>query len=187
VIKFVSDTRDYGLKIKPVIDKADNAWNITVFSDSDYARDVETQVSVTGFCIFLLGVPISWQSKSQRSVTLSSSKAEFVALSKAAKEIKFVVQVMQSIGISVKLPIIVRVDNVGAIFMAENLTTSQRTKHVDIRYHFVREFVEDRFIQIIFVRTKKNRADIFTKNVNRPTHDKHSGEFIGTKESLGIH
>jgi len=94
---------------------------------------------------------------------------------------------MQSIGISVKLPIIVRVDNVGAIFMAENLTTSQRTKHVDIRYHFVREFVEDGFIRIIFVRTKKNRADIFTKNVSGPTHDEHSGEFVATKESLGIH
>jgi len=175
------------LKIKPVIDKADEAWSVTVFTDSDYAGDVETHVSVTGFCIFLLGVPISWRSKSQRSVTLSSSEAEFVVLSEAAKEVKFIVQIMQSIGIEVKLPVIVRVDNVGAILMAENLTTSQCTKHVDIRYHFVREFVEDRFIRIIFVRTTENTADIFTKNVSGPLHEKHSGEFIGTKESLGIH
>jgi len=187
VIKFVLDTKEYGLKIKPVIDKADEAWSVTVFTDSDYAGDVETRVSVTGFCIFLLGVPISWRSKSQRSVTLSSSKAEFGALSEAAKKVKFIVQIMQSIGIEVKLPVIVRVDNVGAIFMAENLTTSQRTKHVDIRYHFVREFVEDGFIRIIFVRTTENTADIFTKNVSGPLHEKHSGEFIGTKESLGIH
>ncbi len=118
-----------------------------IFSDSDYARDVETCMSMMGFCcIFLLGVPISWQSKSQRSVTLSWSEAEFGALSKAAKEIKFVVQVMQSIGISVKLPIIVRVDNVRAIVMLENLMTSQRMQHIDIRYHFVHEFMEDGFI-----------------------------------------
>jgi len=70
--------------------------------------------------------------------------------------------------------------------MAENLTTSQRTKHVDIRYHFVREFVEDGFIRIIFVRTTENTADIFTKNVSGLLHEKHSGEFIGTKESIGI-
>jgi len=62
---------------------------------------------VTGFCIFLLGVPIVWKSTSQKSVTLSSSEAEFVALSEAVKEIKFVVQVLELIGVKVKLPIIV--------------------------------------------------------------------------------
>jgi len=151
VIKFVLDTKEYGLKIKPVIDKADEAWSVTVFTNSDYASDVKTCVSVMGFCIFLLGVPISWQSKSQRSVTLLSSKAKFVALSEAAKEVKFIVQIMQLIGIKVKLLVITQVDNVGAIFMAENLTTNQHMKHVDIHYHFVCEFIEDGFIRIIFV------------------------------------
>ena len=139
------------MKIKPMIEDVDDSWSVTVFSDSDYAGDAKMRVSVTGFCIFLLGVPISWQSKGQRSVTLSSSEAEYVALSEAAKEVKFVAQVMMSMGIPVKSPIIVRVDNVGAIFMSENVTTSPRTKHVDIRYHFVREYVEDGFIEIIFV------------------------------------
>ena len=151
VIKFVLDTADYGLKIEPISKPTGEAWTMTVFSDSDYAGDAETRISVTGFCVFLMGVPISWKSRAQRSVTLSSSEAEFVALSEAAKEIKFIVQVMLSIGIEVELPVIVRVDNVGAIFMAENVSTSPRTKHVDVRYHFVREFVEDGFIKIIFV------------------------------------
>jgi len=84
--------------------------------------------------------------KPEKHHTLLSSEVEFVALSKAAKEIKFMVQVMQSLEILVKLVIIVRVDNIGAIFMLENLTTSQRTKHIDIRYHFVHEFMEDGFI-----------------------------------------
>jgi len=79
------------------------------------------------------------------------------------EEIKFVVQVMQSIGILVKLPIIVRVDKVGAIFMAENLTTSQRTKHVDIRYHFVQEFMEDGFIQINFCPDQEESCRHFYK------------------------
>jgi len=176
VIKFVLDTADYGLKIEPISKPTGEAWTMTVFSDSDYAGDAETRISVTGFCVFLMGVPISWKSRAQRSVTLSSSEAEFVALSEAAKEIKFIVQVMLSIGIEVELPVIVRVDNVGAIFMAENVSTSPRTKHVDVRYHFVREFVEDGFIKIIFVRTKDNTADVFTKNVVGELFDKHTSE-----------
>ncbi len=105
-----------------------------------------------------------------------------MALGEAAKEIKFVVQVLLSMGIPVKLPIIVRVDNVGAIFMAENVTTSTRTRHVDVRYHFVREFVEDGFIKIIFVRTTENNADIFTKNVTGELYDTHTRSFLGKQK-----
>jgi len=58
-------------------------------------------------------------------------------------------------------------------------------KHVDIDYHFVRD-IEDGFVKIIFVRTKENQADIFTKNISGPTYEHHSGELVGTKESVGI-
>ncbi len=107
VIKFVLDTADYGLKIEPTSKPIGEAWTMTVFLDSDYAGDAETRISVTGFCVFLMGVPISWKSRAQCSITLSSSEAEFVALSEAAKEIKFIVKVMLSIGIEVELPVIV--------------------------------------------------------------------------------
>jgi hypothetical protein len=91
-----------------------------------------------------------WLSKAQKSVTLSSAESEFCSLSDAAKEIKFASQILWSMGIKVKLPIIVQVDNIGAIFMTENVLTSSRTKHVDVKYHFVHEYVEDGFIKIIF-------------------------------------
>ena len=68
--------------------------------------------------------------------------------------------------IEVKLPITVRLYNVGAIFMSEIITTSNRTKYVDTRYRFVNELVEDGFIEIVFVNTKDNVADIFTKNTS---------------------
>jgi hypothetical protein len=182
IIKFVLDTKEWGLKIEPKPEGQD--WYIVVFCDSDYAGDKEKRISVTGFIVYLLGVPISWKSKAQRSVTLSSSEAEFVALSKAAKEIKFVVQVMLSMGIPVRIPIIVQVNNVGAIFMAQNVTTSTWTKHVDVRYHFVREFVEEGFIKIIFVGTKDNNADIYTKNTSGEIHDEHTKKLMGTKEHI---
>ena len=131
-----------------------------------------------------MGVPIIWKSKSQRSVTLSSSEAEYVALSEAAKDIKFVYQLLRSIGIEVTLPITVRVDNVGAIFMSENTSTSGRTKHVDIRYRYVNEMVLDGFLKIVFVKTKENVADIFTKNVTSDVYRTLVKNFISERSSL---
>ena len=118
-----------------------------------------------------------------RSVVLSSSEAEYVSLSEAAKEIKFIYQILMSMGMKVKTPIIVRVDNVGAIFMAENVTTSQRTRHVDIRYNYVREFVEDKFLKIIFVKTSENLSDGFTKNVSGDIYEKHMPEIVTDKKT----
>jgi hypothetical protein len=94
-----------------------------------------------------------WQSKAQRSVSLSSAEAEFCCLSDAAKEIKFEFQILMSMGILVKLPIILRMANVGAICMTKNVSTNSPTKDVDIRYHFVREFVEESFVEIVFVQS----------------------------------
>jgi transposase InsO family protein len=181
VIKFVLDTKTMGLKMNPKMTTDISEWDIVVYTDSDWAGDKETRISVTGFIVFILGVPILWKSKGQRSVSLSSSEAEYFALSEASKDIKFVSQIMLTMGIPVRLPIVVRVDNVGAIFMSENVSASSRTKHIDIRYHFVREFVEDKFIKIIFVRTDENTSDGFTKNVTGDIYERHCKEFIAER------
>jgi len=120
----------------------------------------------------------------QRSITLLSSGAEFVALLEAKKGIRFIVQGLLSIGIEVALLVIVCVDNIGAIFMAENVSTSSRTKHIDVCYHFVWEFINDGFIKIIFVRTGDNKADIFTKNVVGELYDKHTNDMVWKAEEM---
>jgi hypothetical protein len=109
-------------------------------------------VSVTGFIIYLLNIPICWRSKSQKGVTLSSTEAEYVAISEATKELIFIYYLLGDLHINVNLPIVVKTDNIGAIFMSENVSTRFRTRHVDARYNFVREFNEDGFIKIEFVR-----------------------------------
>jgi len=176
VIKYVLDTKNYGLRIEPR--QYEDRWELIMFSDSDYGGDKDTRISVGGFVLYFLGVPISWKSKGQKSVTLSSAEAEYVAMSEAVKEIRFAYQILVSMGFDVTLPIIVRVDNVGAIYMTENKTTSTRTKHVDIRYHFVREFIEDGFIKVVFVRSEDNNADIFTKNVSSDKFETHQSKMI---------
>jgi len=148
VVKFALDTRNLGIKVAPIL-LINDEWIVVAFSDSDFGGDKEIRISVAGFIVYFMGVPISWKSKGQKTVALSSSEAEYVALPEAAKEIKFVYQVLISMDFKVKLPIIVHVDNLGTILMSENVSVSQRTKHVDIRYRFVQEFVLDGFIKII--------------------------------------
>jgi hypothetical protein len=163
VMKFVIDTKNFCLQIKPEF-KGKN-WSLRVFCDIDLANYSETRISVTGFILYLMNVPVCWQSKSQKGVTLSSSEAEYVAMSEAVKEVKFIYYLLCDIGIEVKLPIIVKTDNVGAMFMAQNRSSSVRTRHVDTRYRFVRKNLEDGIIKIEFIKPDENQSDIFTKNV----------------------
>jgi hypothetical protein len=185
VMRFIAGTKDYGLKMSPIKpDKDKFRWNMVVYSDSGRAGDKGDWRSVSGYVIFILGVPIMWKSKSQKSVTLSSSEAEYFALSEAAKDVKFIFMVLQSLGIKVETPIIVKVDNIGAIFMAENVSATSRTKHIDTHYHFVREFVVDGFVKIVFVKTTENKSDMFTKNVSGDAYDEHIDNYIIDRKDI---
>jgi intein-encoded DNA endonuclease-like protein len=84
----------------------------------------------------------------------------------------------------VKIPIEVHIDNVGVIWLANNRTTSERTKHVQIRENFVREFLEDGKISIIFVRSKDNDSDIFTKNTTKDIFCTHQQKMIIDKKEI---
>jgi hypothetical protein len=110
-------------------------------------------------------------------VTLSSTEAEYVAISEAIKELKFIYYLLSDLHIKVNLPIVVKTDNIGAIFMSET-STGFRTWHLDTRYHFVREFIEDGFIKIEFVRSVENDSDLFTKNVKQKLYAKHTKKFL---------
>jgi hypothetical protein len=100
-----------------------------------WAGDKENRQGVSGYVVFLLGVPILWKSKSQKSITLSSSEAEYFAMSEAAKDVRFIAMVLELLGIKVQIPVTVMVDNIGAIFMAENVSDTSQTKHIDMLYH----------------------------------------------------
>jgi hypothetical protein len=184
VVKFVLDTKDYCLKLNPVFENEE--WDLVSYSDSDWAGNPETRISVTGFIIFLLGAPICWRSKGQKGVTLSSSEAEYVAISEAVKEILFIYFLLKGIGVDVKLPIVVRCDDVEAIFMAENSSSGTRTRHIDTRYHFVREHVEGGLIKIVFVKSGTNDADMFTKNVGKEAYEKHVNKFLGKMQDSNL-
>jgi hypothetical protein len=94
--------RDLGLRIEPKLPKsADEPWDLVCYCDSNFAGDPDTRRSVSGYIIYVKGVPICWRSKAQRSITLSSSEAEWIALSEATKEIMFVLQLSENMHIKV--------------------------------------------------------------------------------------
>jgi hypothetical protein len=98
---------------------------------------------------------------------------------------------LKGLGVNVKLPIVVRCDNVGAIFMAENSSSGIRTCHIDTRYHFVREHAEDGFIEIVFVKSGINDADMFTKNLGKEAYEKYVNKFLvkiqdGNRKVIGM-
>jgi hypothetical protein len=176
VVKFVVDTKNFCLQIKPEF-KGKN-WSLQVFCDIDWAGDSETRISVNGFILYLMNVPVCWRSKSQKGVTLSSSEAEYVAMSEVVKEVKFIYYLLCDIGIEVKLPIIVNNDNVGAMFMAQNSSSGVRTRHVNTRYHFVQESLKHGIIKIEFIKSIENQSYIFTKNVTQEIYERHVEKFL---------
>jgi hypothetical protein len=179
-IKFVEQTQHRQLILEPR--KQTLTWDLKGYCDSDFAGDTDTRRSVSGFVIYLCGAAISWRSKGQKSVTLSSTEAEYMAVSELATEILYVAGILKFLGIPIEYPIIVNVDNIGAVYLAKNATTGNRTKHIDTRYHFVREYVEDGIIKVKFVRSEENHADLFTKNLNIEKFKKHC-EAIGLRDA----
>ena len=180
--RFVLSTKDYGLKFKLI--KSIRKWVLKALSDSVFASDKERRSSEYGYVIYFCGIPIAWRSKGMKSVVLSTTEAEYMALSEVVKELKLIVQLLQTMNITVELPITIHVDNVGAIWLSNNRNTGDRTKHIDIK-NFFREGIPRRWEIIIkFVKSEDNEADIFTKNTTTIIFQKHQEKLVWDKEEV---
>jgi hypothetical protein len=182
-IKCVITTEYLALKLKPNakqynlliegIPTEDTELAIGGTTDSEFGADTDSRVSVFGYNIYFCEALIAWKSKAGQSEKLSSTEAEYVALSEITKEVIFVKQFLETMGIKLSLPILVKDGNMGAIYLSNNHLLSQRTKHIDIRRHVVRELVEEGIVKTIFVGTDNNDVDIHTKNTPEATFKKH--------------
>ena len=155
-------------------------WALKALSDSDFASDKETRISVFGYIIYFCGIPMAWRSKRIKSVVLSTTDTEYMAVSEVVRELKFIVQLLQTINIEVELPITVYVDKVGAIWLSNNRTTRDRTKPIYIR-PFVKECQEDGKIIIKLVKSEDNEADIFTKKTTNVIFQNHQKKLVSDK------
>ena len=124
---------------------------------------------MTGYVVCVNGNPLSWVSRAQKNITLASAHAEYNAISELCKEILYVKYIMDFLTINPILPVVIHCDNSGAIFLSKNHETKLR-KHLDIKVHFIRSFVEDKTLKILFVRSEDNLADSFTKSTDSVTY-----------------
>ena len=134
--------------------------------------------SVTGFFFKLANGIISWQSRSQKTVALSSTEAEYMALSDCSRQAVWISSILQELRMSIgTVPI--AGDNQGSIFISSNPVQEKRSKHIDIRYHYVRDCIEGKKFAIFFVDGVSNPADLFMKNLGET-------KFVTFRKQLGL-
>ena len=166
-IKYLDGTSTMGLLFTGKLD-----LELTGDVDSEYAGDTMDRKSMTGWLIDLNGTPVMWQSKQHSIVTTSSTESEYVGYTMIAKSITWIRNVLKFMGFNMSQPTKVRVDNQGAMKMAETPKQHGRTKHIDVRYHYIREKVSDGTIELVYCPTKEMRADMLTKSLDRVKFEK---------------
>ncbi|KAG6526851.1 hypothetical protein ZIOFF_016854 [Zingiber officinale] len=144
---------------------------LKVYSDSDWAKCQDTRRSVSGYCVFLGNSIISGKAKKQNSVAKSSTEAEYRAMSTATCEVLWILNLLRSFHIPHNAHVPLLCDNKSAIQIAVNPIQHERTKHFDIDWHFVREQVERQKIQVLYVSSQCQLADILTKGLDANQHE----------------
>lgn len=136
---------------------------LQAYSDSDWGACLDSRKSVTGYILLLGKTPICWKSKKQTVVSRSSSEAEYRAMAAAASEVTWVVRLLQELGIPNLAPVTLHCDNQSSIHIAKNPVCHERTKHIEIDMHFTRDKVLEGLIQLSYLPTRHQLADLLTK------------------------
>eukprot|EP00794_Sanderia_malayensis_P011707 gene11707-biopygen9383 len=177
VLRYIQGTLDYGLRFE------DGEFKLQGYSDADWAGDINTRKSTSGYVFRLGKATISWKSKRQPVVALSSTEAEYVALCAATQEAIWLRRLLGSLDINQDQATQLYEDNQGAIALSRNPNSHSRTKHIEIKYHYVRNVVDNKEIQLIYCPTEKMIADIMTKPLPRPKFEE-MRSLIGVEQLL---
>lgn len=173
ILRYLKGSSTYGL----VYQKIDSP--LIEFSDADWAGDVNERKSTSGYLFMLSGAAISWKSRKQTCVALSTAEAEYVALAAATQEAVWIRRLLIDLNCGGIHPTVIHEDNQSAICIGQNPQYHSKTKHIDIKYHFVREQVLSNAIKLKYCPTNDMIADVLTKGLS---FDK----FVHMRDSLGL-
>ncbi|KAI0991945.1 hypothetical protein K3495_g16242 [Podosphaera aphanis] len=175
VLRYIKGTADRKLFYKfksPLI--------LSGLCDASYGNCLDTRRSFSGYLFQLGDSCISWKSRKQRTVALSTCEAEYMALSLASKQFIWITRGLNQL-LNDEVPSALATDNSSAIDLAHNPKINEATKHIDIRYHFIRELIEDGSITLLHVPSADNLADICTKGLPSPRHNHLCTMIFGNK------
>lgn len=164
-LSYINNTCGQGIKLC-----GSDKITLQGFCDSDWGSCVDSRRSVTGYIMLLGRSPVSWKSKKQGTVSRSSSEAEYRAMASAAAEVTWLVRLLEDLAITNLKPITLNCDNQSAIYIAKNPVFHDRTKHIEIDCHFTRDKVLEGLIQLSYLPTKHQLADILTKVLSCAQH-----------------
>lgn len=163
ILRYIKGTRDLCITYK-----ADNSLDVRGYCDSDWAGCRATRRSTGGFLFTMCGGPITWRSKKQRVVATSTCEAEYIAAYDGVKEAVWLSSLLLQItGVRSFVPIKLFIDNQGSIDMASSNAVNARNKHIDIRYHYVRDAVSQKRVQLEYIPNQLQVADPLTKALSR--------------------
>ena len=182
VLRYLASTTNLGL-IYTLSPYKPNDIVITGWCDADWGGDKTDRKSTSGNCVFINNNLVSWQTKKQSTVALSSAEAELMSLVEVAKEILFFKHVLTQLRYNIILPICINVDNQSAIKIAEHDVFRDRTKHIDIKHHFLHDCINDKIIKLVWKESKLEIADIFTKPISTDLFTQHRAKLLSAISS----
>jgi histone deacetylase 1/2 len=167
ILRYVKGTLDTGLRIRK-----SNLTGVSIFTDADWAGDIDDRRSTSEFAVFVGPNLISWSAKKQPTVSRSSTEAEYKALGNGVAEAMWVESVLKELGVPRQRTAILWCDNLGATYLTANPVFHARTKHIEIDFHFVRERVASGDLDVRFISMNDQLADVFTKPATRQMLDR---------------
>ena len=174
ILRYLKGTSSFGLHLT-----RDTTLSLHGFTDADWAGSIDDRKSTGGYMVFLGSTPISWKSGKQRTVARSSTEAEYKALADGTAEVLWLRYLLSDLCLSPSSATTIWCDNLGATYLSANPIFYARTKHVEVDYHFVRDRVTKKEIQIRFIPSKDQLADILTKPLASST-------FISLRSKLHV-
>lgn len=163
ILRYVRGTIDHGLQLY-----SSSTTQLTAYSDADWGGCPTTRRSTSGYCVFLGNNLLSWSSKRQNIVSRSSAEAEYRGVANAVAETSWLRNLLRELHTPLFTATIVYCDNVSTVYMSANPVQHQRTKHIEIDIHFVREKVATGHVRVLHVPSRYQYADIFTKGIPSP-------------------
>ncbi|KAL2232573.1 UNVERIFIED_CONTAM: Retrovirus-related Pol polyprotein from transposon RE1 [Sesamum indicum] len=158
LIKYLKGTLHRGLHFN-----SNNNFNLEAYCDADWATCKETRKSLTGYCIFLGGSLISWKTKKQTTILRSTAEAEYRSMGSTTCELVWIHRLLKDLKVDVPTPIPFYCDNQAALYITANLVFHERTKHIEIDCHLVRDKYKEGFIAPKHIASREQPADLFTK------------------------